>query len=611
MEAIHRQQLQSVGIPARSLIPFGTRCHVQERTWNTNSRGGGTWSSRVTSGRIVAPSVHVSRGYVILVLDDEGQERLFVSTSVRTAGQDESPGIELEVQSLVVPHVSPNPPRRLRQKTTVPSPVCAAEGSDESVAPLQDAALRLRDAHGESSGTVDGLLRSSEGFGLAHGHGSASAADPSCIRSELHRLDRVYSQTSLRMMSATLARAEHHTDQCRANARGRLSVQQSEQLAQCMLDATVADRFQAGALIMSTFQAGTASRAVDRQAQGPGAWTKTLGAYVHGGVMGVTSEAKLRPKLVQLCNKLAWQHACRYPSPEWSALRISCDNAVVEHVDSHNCPSSRTFVVPLSVFEGGRVVVNGVPQDFGSPPCACISPRIPHGVEDAAGTRLVLIAYTPRNGERMSMQDKLFLHSLGFPLPISMTFPNHPGNGHSPPLLEKLSANVAAAGTRLVLIAYTPRNGERMSMQDKLFLHSLGFPLPISMTFPNHPSNGHSPPLLEKLSANVAGGVQVDPLIAKERVCSCTPARVLEDNQLCFPLRCHVPLAEVSTLPFNPCVQCFLTCVESPWHYGMEENDTHLQSQLLMHRRLLRELVQQKYPRLQSFGGECECGGGS
>ena len=174
VEAIHRQQLQKVGIPVRSLIPFGTRCHVQERTWNTNSRGGGTWSSRVVPGRIVAPSVHVSRGYVILVIDDEGQERLFVSTSVCTAGQDEGHGIELEVQGLVVPHVPPNPPRRLRQRTSVPPSVNVAEGFDVSGAPLQDAALLLRDAHGESSGSVDSLLRRPEGSGLAHGPENAA-----------------------------------------------------------------------------------------------------------------------------------------------------------------------------------------------------------------------------------------------------------------------------------------------------------------------------------------------------------------------------------------------------------------------------------------------------
>ena len=98
---------------------------------------------------------------MILVIDDEGQERLFVSTSVCTAGQDEGHGIELEVQGLVVPHVPPNPPRRLRQKTSAPPSVNVAEGFDVSGAP-----------------------------GLAHG--PENAADQLRPSSDLHRLDRMH-----------------------------------------------------------------------------------------------------------------------------------------------------------------------------------------------------------------------------------------------------------------------------------------------------------------------------------------------------------------------------------------------------------------------------------
>ena len=343
------------------------------------------------------------------------------------------------------------------------------------------------------------------------------------------------------MVSISMARIDSQTDQVRANARGRLSVQQSEELAQCMLNTSVVGRFEVGALIMSTFQTGTASRAIDKLAQGPGVWAKTLGAYVHGGVLGVTSEVKLRPKLVQLCNKLVGEHALRYGNLSWTALRLSCDNALEEHVDRHKCPHSRTFVVPLSMFEGGRILVQGFPRDFGSPPCACIHPRFPHSVEAATGIRLVLIAYMPRNGERLPMQDKLLLCSLGFPLPPYMSLPNPVGSGQQFPLLAVDSTQVGA-------------------------------------------------------------GLQPKPHAAKERICSCTPAHTWADPQPCLPLHCRILLADVSRSPCNPRVQCFLTCIANPMHCHLEEDGAHLQSQLLLHRQFLREIVRQKCPKLQCLG---------
>ena len=447
VETAHRKQLQDVGIPVKPLIPFNTQCHVQERTWNTNSRGGGVWSSRVVVGRILAPSVHVSRGYVILVVEEDGHERLLVSTSVNIGCREET-GLNLQVQGLAIPYVPPAPKRRMREKTTPTNITAAAEENQpQDVKDLQDAELLLQDLAGEGSGSVAQLLECSEG--------EPSSPLEALGALDLHRLDRLHMPCSLRMLSHQTPLGPrtdplHPVSVCnhncsRVNDRGRLSVEQSEAVAASMLSQETLNRFEVGALLLSTFQTSASTRNVDKQAQQRGAWFKTLGAYVHGGVSGVTSESKVRPQLVQLCNRLMHQHvqAPHTPYPFWTALRVSCNAEMDEHVDCHNCPESLSHVVPLSVFQGGRVVVEGVPREFGNPPLVSITPRVMHSVEPSTGTRLVMIAYMPRNTERMSFRDRMLLHALGFALPPRL---GHFGlvNGQ-----EGNAAKVEAAGPKI------------------------------------------------------------------------------------------------------------------------------------------------------------------
>ena len=536
-ETYLRQQLQDVGVPTSPVIPFYTGCHVQERTWNVNSRGGGVWSARVAQGRIMAPSVHVARGYVILVTDQEGQERLLVSTSINTASAESRENVNVELQGVAVPYSPPMPPRRVRGKQSVHIPPkssgeeTAHDNSASQVpsVPFQDAQLRVQEGGEEYVGSMEQLLRSELR--------APEASTVTTLRgNDLCKLDRLCNVGSLRMMVgcnphvSTLENHETPAQSHRVNQKGRLSVEQSESIAGILLTQQELNRFEVGALLMSTFQVGRPNREVDKEAQAPG-------AYVHGGVFGVTVEARVRPKLVQVCNLLLRRVTERYHYPTWSALRISCDVELSAHVDSHNCPSSRSYVVPLSVFQQGRILVDGVPQEFGDPPCACIHPRVPHSVEPAMGTRLVLVAYTPRHGDRMSMQDKLLLQSLEFPLPSYMTFPNPVTNTILPP-----SAAVEPA-----------RLGDAL----------------------------HTAP----------------------KVCSCMHAPLEADNSPSFSLSCQIPLADVSNNQFNPHVQWYLTCAQSPLHCSLEEDSNHLQSQLLMYRKLLRDVAQQCCPKLQSLGG--------
>ena len=119
-ELCHRHQLREVGIVAKPLIPFGTGCHVKERSWRVDHRGAGTWSSRVVEGLIVSPSTHVSRGYVVLVRSPDEDDRLFVSTSVQISQPIEP--VEVRLADPVVPRPKPepmNPTHRGRGKSSL------------------------------------------------------------------------------------------------------------------------------------------------------------------------------------------------------------------------------------------------------------------------------------------------------------------------------------------------------------------------------------------------------------------------------------------------------------------------------------------------------------
>ena len=265
---------------------------------------------------------------------------------------------------------------------------------------------------------------------------------------------------------------------------------------------------------------------------------KPLG-HVHGGVHGITSEAEQRPAMVKLCNQVLWQNTKGFERRFWTFIRLSCNGQVEQHVDSHNCAHSLTFVVPLSVFAGGRVVVGDEPQDFGEPPCVAIGPRVPHHVEPSQGVRLVVIGYTPRNGERMSLHDRFLLSSMGFPLPPYM--------------------QLAHLGHRCV--------------QTGAFADS---------------QRPDSNPSLHPLQASS---------------CSCELSCRRLGGSSMFSLCSPVHLADIAVQQLDPTIQWSLVCIANPHWVTLQEDVSAMQEQLLRHRRLLRDVVQHVNPKHDGLGG--------
>ena len=213
-----------------------------------------------------------------------------------------------------------------------------------------------------------------------------------------------------------------------------LSLEDSENQARALLNQPGElkrqdiDRLLAQSLKGSDFK----SRACDRIAATDQTAGWSLGFYVYGAQVGITKETLKRPFLTQVLNKYLLQEL---PGKTWAAIRVTSDLISGPHKD-RNQKRSSNHVVPLSDFQGGRIWVEGVPnaecelhtktvqgipcQGYfigGSQQVCTFDPSAWHAVEPAVGYRRVLVGYTPRLLERLSLNLRQQLSSLSFPLP--------------------------------------------------------------------------------------------------------------------------------------------------------------------------------------------------
>ena len=174
------------------------------------------------------------------------------------------------------------------------------------------------------------------------------------------------------------------------------------------------------------------SRAVDVAAKGVGARAWTLGFYVYGNKVGLTSRTKLMPNTVKLLNKyLGSLVSSRDGRKSWAALRVTWGMQAAPHCD-RNVKNTENWLVPISRFSGGKLWIEGQEasgsQDWvqwdgrwgtlhgGDEQAVWFDSRKRHAVEAADGDRMVVVAYTPRCLHKCKRQDLETLEELGFPL---------------------------------------------------------------------------------------------------------------------------------------------------------------------------------------------------
>ena len=201
----------------------------------------------------------------------------------------------------------------------------------------------------------------------------------------------------------------------------RLTLEQSEEAARALLAGSTLDRCAVAGVVYASLNRSTTSSS-QRQADKDmfsqaGSWAVSLGAFCRGSFVGVISESKVRPALVRLVNRLI---ASFDGAHEYTAFRVTFNAASVLHRDVHNQRGSLNMILRLSDFGGGRVFTTNGPLDFDACGRVYVDPSVPHGVEQFAGPRLVVIAYTPAFMAKLSILDVHALLSLGFNIPVSL-----------------------------------------------------------------------------------------------------------------------------------------------------------------------------------------------
>ncbi|CAE7437106.1 RE2 [Symbiodinium sp. CCMP2592] len=140
----------------------------------------------------------------------------------------------------------------------------------------------------------------------------------------------------------------------------------------------------------------------------------TVGLFVHGGVLGVTSETRRHPWLVRLLRKLVRQQE---PDLEFLSLSMAINLVFRPHRD-RNSLERESVVLGLSWFQGGQLWIEGLPGELGntairhidnggqqkpgrvhelSHKCVRFNAAVRmHGTEPFQGVRGVAVDYTPR-----------------------------------------------------------------------------------------------------------------------------------------------------------------------------------------------------------------------
>ncbi|OLP83551.1 Retrovirus-related Pol polyprotein from transposon TNT 1-94 [Symbiodinium microadriaticum] len=196
------------------------------------------------------------------------------------------------------------------------------------------------------------------------------------------------------------------------------------------------------ARLLSLFAGTCGNLKVPRAPEGTG---MILGAFVHGGNLGVTRYGRDLPWTTRYFNSYLLQKLAKTrPSTQcsWTALAIQSAEQIPRHKDSHNERGTYNYVMELKTsspeglwvqdgdhgkqVEGGMKArehqydydgksADGHLVDIAKNP-AVFDPLIPHAYVKEKKVKWFLSAYTPQGAYKLNSVDQEYLESLNFPL---------------------------------------------------------------------------------------------------------------------------------------------------------------------------------------------------
>ena len=174
--------------------------------------------------------------------------------------------------------------------------------------------------------------------------------------------------------------------------------------------------------------------------------TVILGAFVHGGVTGITAKTLTFGEVARYLNAYLKHH---HPGKiQWTSLSLNKGNMAGPHRDSHNHVDSYNLTTSFGQKSGGRLwveegqrdglhgqehrlelkddkVLQGIFVDTKNK-VVRFHPRQRHFVEAWTGERLSVTAYSVRSLHKLSREQRDLLRSRGFPI----TEPRRPQDAH-------------------------------------------------------------------------------------------------------------------------------------------------------------------------------------
>ncbi|CAE7231546.1 unnamed protein product [Symbiodinium sp. CCMP2592] len=155
-----------------------------------------------------------------------------------------------------------------------------------------------------------------------------------------------------------------------------------------------------------------------------------FGYYCHGGIVGITNLTRQRPNLCKLVNAFIRQEL---PGLTYATFQIAIDATLTPHRDLTNEVSSKSGVIGLTKFTGGRLWIEdshgmvkrrivGDEIKVGnllevSRQAHTFNARQWHGADKHRGVRGIVTCYTPRCLDKGDIDTHQCLCDLGFNLP--------------------------------------------------------------------------------------------------------------------------------------------------------------------------------------------------
>ena len=160
-----------------------------------------------------------------------------------------------------------------------------------------------------------------------------------------------------------------------------------------------------------------------------------FGAFMHGGIVGVTRVTQDMPFLTRL---LVQEVQSLFPDFQGTSVAVACNNLSPPHRDSHNLKGTCNWVVPLVVPESGGSLwvedgeAGGKGSGFEVRKCGQVEvkgsshaitsgfqfrPQLWHATNPWKGDRAIIVGYSISGQQRLQPKDRVLLRNRGFPLP--------------------------------------------------------------------------------------------------------------------------------------------------------------------------------------------------